>query len=83
VQALRERGGCDGERPRFYGGSLLKVRSKSVVRGLSPKASEMAWPLCACASLRFFERGTLECRSEVHQKLFSWAELGACLPGER
>jgi hypothetical protein len=30
-----------------------------------PKQGEMAVPLCACASLRFFERGTLEARSQV------------------
>jgi len=56
-------------KPRFYGGSLLKMPiAGSDVRGLSPKAVVVEettlkrGPLCVCASLRFFERGTLEGR---------------------
>lgn len=50
-------------RPRFYGGSLLKVR---VTRTRCPGTFSQSMgrdtiaALCACASLRFFERGNVE-----------------------
>ena len=63
VQASSERGRRWCKRPRFYGGSLLKVRCEAMSGDFLPKRAEMAGPLCACASLRFFERGTLETKS--------------------
>jgi hypothetical protein len=57
----------------FYGGSLLKVRSRRSLSGdFLPKREEETprKALCACASLRFFERGTLEEEGKLVQETF-------------